>query len=35
MATLQQKGALGTIREKKGISSRFRVSISSRYDLSL
>ena len=25
---------LGTIREEKGISSRFRVSISSRYDLS-
>ena len=24
----------GTIREEKGISSRFRVSISSRYDLS-
>ena len=25
---------LGTIREEKGISSRFRVSISLRYDLS-
>ena len=25
---------LGTIREEKGISSQFRVSISSRYDLS-
>ena len=25
---------LGTIRKKKGIPSRFRVSISSRYDLS-
>ena len=25
---------LGTIREEKGISSRFRVSISSQYDLS-
>ena len=28
------KRPLGTIREEKGISSRFRISISSRYDLS-
>ena len=30
---LQLKGPLGTIREEKGISSRLRVSISSRYTL--
>ena len=34
MVLLQLKDPFGTIREEKGISSRFRVSIKSRYYLS-
>ena len=35
MVLLQLKDPLETTREEKGISSHFRVSISSRYDLSV